>query len=49
MGVKKCGECEHVVPNSAIRNTCAEHPKASLIKVKLCILGQEICQITEDG
>ena len=36
MGVKKWSECEHVVPNSAIRNTCIDHPKSALTKVTNC-------------
>ena len=35
-GVKKCCECQHVVPNSAIRNSCTEHPGSPLTRVKDC-------------
>ena len=36
MGVKKCSECEHVLPNSAIKNTCVDHPTSGLIRVTNC-------------
>ena len=37
-GVKRCSECEHTVPNAAVRNTCTDHPNASLICVTDCDL-----------
>lgn len=35
-GVKKCSGCDHVVPNSYIKNNCTSHPNAELIQVKNC-------------
>ena len=36
LGVKKCEQCEHVVSNSSIRNTCPDHPRAPLTKLSNC-------------
>ena len=33
---KKCSECDHTLPNSAILNTCVDHLNSALIKVKTC-------------
>lgn len=34
--MKKCNECDHTVPNVAVRNTCSDHPGAPLIRVTDC-------------
>ena len=35
-GVKMCAECDHVVPNSYIKNNCRSHPTVKLVEVKNC-------------
>ena len=35
-GVKKCGECDHVLPKSYLKNNCSRHPTADLIATEGC-------------
>ena len=35
-GVKKCGECDHILPKSYIKNNCKQHPTADLISTEGC-------------
>lgn len=35
-GVKKCNDCDHVVPNSFVKNNCKSHPGADLVQVQDC-------------
>jgi len=35
-GVKKCEECDHVLPKSYSKNNCKEHPEADLIATEGC-------------
>ena len=35
-GVKKCSDCDHVVPNSFKKNNCRSHPKAELVEICDC-------------
>ena len=32
-GVKKCSDCNHVVPTCFRKNNCKEHPTAELVEV----------------
>ena len=34
-GVKKCEECDHVLPKSYSKNNCKEHPEADLITTEI--------------
>jgi len=35
-GVKKCEECDHVLPKSYSKNNCKKHPEADLIATEGC-------------
>ena len=34
--MKKCGECDHVLPKSYLKNNCSQHPTADLIATEGC-------------
>ena len=35
-GVKKCGQCDHVLSKSYLKNNCSQHPTADLIATEGC-------------